>query len=127
MFNFVRNNHKLIQVMLALIAVPFAFWGIDSYVRSSDRSREIASVSGQSINQLEFGQASRRQQEQMRGMFGRKYEPDKFDTVESRQALINSLLDNRLVAVEAARGNLTLTDDELRNYILGIAVFQENG
>lgn len=127
MFEFVRNNHKLIQVLLALIAVPFAFWGVDSYVRGTDHSREIASVGGVSINQLEFGQALRRQQEQMRSMFGRNYDADRFDTAESRQALINSLIDSRLVAAEAARGNLTLTDDELRNYLLGIGAFLDNG
>jgi peptidyl-prolyl cis-trans isomerase D len=127
MFDFVRNNHKLIQVMLALIAVPFAFWGVDSYVRSTDRSREIASVGGTPINQNEFNQALRQQQDQMRSMLGPRYDAERFDTAESRQALIGALVDNRLLATEAARGKLTLPDEDLRKLILGIGAFQDNG
>ena len=48
-----------------MMMVPFAFWGIDSYVRGTDHSREVASVGGQSINQVEFNQALRDQQEQI--------------------------------------------------------------
>jgi peptidyl-prolyl cis-trans isomerase D len=127
MFEFVRSHHRLIQIVLALIAVPFAFWGVDSYVRSTDHSREIASVGGQPINQIEFNQALRDQQEQMRSMFGRAFDPDKFDTAESRQALISQLIDRRLLATETARGNLTITDEELRDTILAIAAFQDAG
>jgi peptidyl-prolyl cis-trans isomerase D len=127
MFEFVRSHHRLIQIVLALIAVPFAFWGVDSYVRSTDHSREIASVGGQPINQIEFNQALRDQQEQMRSMFGRAFDPDKFDTAESRQALIDQLIDRHLLATETARGNLTITDEELRDTILAIAAFQDAG
>jgi peptidyl-prolyl cis-trans isomerase D len=122
MFDFVRNNHKLIQVMLALIAVPFAFWGIGS-VSQGDRSGAVANVSGQAISQNEFGQALRQQQDQMRGMFGRSYDAERFDTPESRQILLNSMIDSRLIAAEAARGNLTVPDDAVREATLSIPLF----
>ena len=32
-FDWVHNNKRLMQVVLALVALPFAFWGIDSYQR----------------------------------------------------------------------------------------------
>jgi peptidyl-prolyl cis-trans isomerase D len=127
MFDFVRNNHKLIQVVLALIAVPFAFFGVEFYVRNSDRTAEAASVAGQTITQTEFSQAVRRQQDQLRGMLGRNYDPDRFDTVESRQMLINSLIDNRLIASETVRGHLTVSDDALRDLIMGIPAFVVDG
>ena len=127
MFEFVRNNNRLIQIVLAVMMVPFAFWGIDSYVRSNDSSREIANVGGQAIGTNEFNEALRNQQAQMRSMFGKSYDPERFDTPESRQQLINSLIERRLVALEAARGNLTMTDDMLRESILAIGPFQDNG
>ncbi|HCN69623.1 MAG TPA: hypothetical protein DIT03_15575, partial [Candidatus Accumulibacter sp.] len=34
-FDTVRNNKRVVQVFLALIALPFAFWGVDSYVRGA--------------------------------------------------------------------------------------------
>jgi peptidyl-prolyl cis-trans isomerase D len=127
MFEFVRTNTKLIQFILALITVPFAFWGIDSYVRGADHSRDIATVAGQPITQNEFTQALQRQQDQMRQMFGRGYDANRFDTPESRLTLVNGLVDRRLVMGEAARGNLTLTDDDLRTYLTAIPSFQDNG
>jgi peptidyl-prolyl cis-trans isomerase D len=35
MFDAVRNNKKIVQIFLALIILPFAFFGLDSYVRST--------------------------------------------------------------------------------------------
>jgi peptidyl-prolyl cis-trans isomerase D len=36
MFDIVRNNKKITQVFLAVITLPFAFWGVESYVRNVD-------------------------------------------------------------------------------------------
>ena len=36
MFNIVQNNKRLLQIILAIIVLPFAFFGIDSYFRNSD-------------------------------------------------------------------------------------------
>lgn len=127
MFEYVRNHQKLLQIVLGLVTVPFAFWGIDSYVRGSSSTQVVASVGGQKIDQNEFDQAVRSQQDRMRGMFGKAYDPDKFDTPESRQALIDSLVDRRLIVTEAARGHLTVNNAELQDTILGLAPFQEGG
>jgi peptidyl-prolyl cis-trans isomerase D len=127
MFEFVRNNHKLIQIVLALIAVPFALFGVDSYVRNIDHTGEAASVAGQTISQTEFSQAVRQQQDRLRDMLGRSYDAERFDTAESRQMLINSMIDNRLIASEAVRGHLTVSDEALRDVIVGIPAFLVDG
>jgi peptidyl-prolyl cis-trans isomerase D len=43
-FDLVHNNKRLMQVVLGLVALPFAFWGIDSYQRVLSRSGEVADV-----------------------------------------------------------------------------------
>ena len=60
-------------------------------------------------------------------MFGDRLDLDALDTPESRRALLDSMIDNRLVAAAAARARLMVSDDALRQAILGIAAFQENG
>ena len=47
MFDLVHKHKKLIQLMLAVIFLPFAFFGIDSYFRSSDGGNHVATISGQ--------------------------------------------------------------------------------
>ena len=44
MFDLVRNNKKIIQLVLAIIILPFALWGVDSYVRGGRGGNEIATV-----------------------------------------------------------------------------------
>src|SRR5476651_1798834 len=127
MFEYVRNHQKLIQIMLALIMVPFAFFGIDSYVRSGNDSRTVATVGGTKISQAEFDQARASQQQRMQQMFGKSYDPEKFDTPETREALVNSLVERNLVVAEAARGNLTVGNADLRDTMMGFPAFQEAG
>ena len=44
MFDSVRNNKKIVQIFLALITLPFAFFGVDSYVKNSGAGNDLASV-----------------------------------------------------------------------------------
>ncbi len=44
MFDSVRNNKKIVQIFLALITLPFAFFGVDSYVKNSGAGSDLASV-----------------------------------------------------------------------------------
>jgi len=36
MFDFVHENKKLVQIVLLLIVLSFAFWGINSYRQSGN-------------------------------------------------------------------------------------------
>ena len=46
MFDAVRNNKKIIQIILALIVLPFAFWGVESYVRNAGGGLLASVLSG---------------------------------------------------------------------------------
>ncbi len=35
MFDIVRNNKKVVQIVMAILLLPFAFFGVDSYIRNS--------------------------------------------------------------------------------------------
>src|SRR6266576_2673471 len=75
----------------------------------------------------EFTDELRRQQDQVRQMFGRAIDPAALDTPESRRTLLDSLIAQRLVASAALRGNLTVTDETLRDTIRSIPAFQDGG
>ena len=70
MFDAVRNNKKIVQGFLLLITLPFAFWGVDSYVKNMSGGEDLATVAGTPIQQAEFQQALREQQERLRGSGG---------------------------------------------------------
>ena len=80
MFDAVRNNKKIVQGFLLLITLPFAFWGVDSYVKNSVGGDDLATVAGTPIQQVEFQQALREQQERLRGSLGASFNPAMMET-----------------------------------------------
>jgi peptidyl-prolyl cis-trans isomerase D len=127
MFNLVRNNKRLVQVLLALITLPFAFWGIESYQRGANTAQDLAAVAGQKITLQEFAEAQRDQQERLRSVLGGNFDASLLDTPEQRAELLDGLIQQRLLAVQAARSNLVVTDEHLREIITHLPPFQENG
>jgi peptidyl-prolyl cis-trans isomerase D len=126
MFDAVRNNKKIMQIFLALITLPFAFWGVESYVRSVGGGDAAATVGGSKISPQEFQQALREQQERLRPMLGTA-NPAALDTPELRRAVINSLVNQRLLLLQASKSHLSVTDAELLAFITSVPQLQENG
>ncbi|MEF8714506.1 MAG: SurA N-terminal domain-containing protein [Accumulibacter sp.] len=126
-FDAVRNNKRVVQIFLALITLPFAFWGIDSYVRNTGAGADLASVGDTKITLPQFDQAWRAQQDRLRQVLGASFRPESMNTPEARLAVLNSLVDQRLLLLEASQGRLGASDSLLRDAIGKIPALQENG
>ncbi len=128
MFDFIYKHKRVLQLMLALVIVPpFAFFGVDSYLRGGESNTTIATVNGQAINQQEFNVALREQQEMMQQMTGGKIDPAMLDNPEIRFSVAEALANRRLLLLQAERSRVVATDAQLQ-IILGQApAFQENG
>lgn len=127
MFDAVRNNKRIVQIFLALITLPFAFFGLESYVRDAGAGADLASVGETKITLPQFDQAMRDQQERMRQNLGANFRPEMLNTPEARLAVLNSLIDQRLLLLEASKGRLHASNELLRDVIGKIVSLQENG
>jgi peptidyl-prolyl cis-trans isomerase D len=127
MFDWLHNNKRFAQIILALITLPFAFFGVDSYFRSSDATTPVATVSGQNISQLEFNLALRERQESLQSMSGGRIDAALLDNPELRFGVIEGLVTQRVLMHQAARANLTATDQQLRAMLEQAPAFQDNG
>lgn len=127
MFDFVERHKKIIQVFLFLIALTFMTWGIESYTQFRTGADTVALVDGAKIGERDFTEQLRRQQERLRAIFGRNFDPAMVDTPESRLALLEQMVSQRLVAAEAARANLLVGDQALLEAIVAIPEFQSGG
>src|SRR5437879_11154225 len=128
MFDFVTKHKRLLQFVLALMIVPpFAFWGIQWTQRETAGVGEVASVGGQKITEQEFGEALRQQQERLRGMLGRTFDPGIFDSPAIRLELLDGMISQRLMMQHAARNHLTVSDDMLVETTMAIPAFQVDG
>lgn len=127
MFDLVRNNKKIVQGFLVLITLPFAFWGVESYVRNTDVDLEVATVGRSKISLQDFQTALRDQQERMRAQFGGRLDAAMLDTPLMRRALLDNLVNQRLLAQQAESTRLSVGDEELVRFIMGVPALQESG
>ncbi len=126
MFNFVQNKKRLVQIVLALIILPFAFFGMESY-QNQDGGEALATVDGEKIGQQEFDNALRQQQDRMREMLGNNYDPAMFDQPESKRPVLENLVTQRLLMLQARAAGLAVSDSQLAQAIAGIEAFQQDG
>ena len=63
----------------------------------------------------------------MRQVLGENFRPESMNTPAARLAVLNSLIDQRLLLLEAAKGQLGASDEQLREVISKIPALQENG
>lgn len=122
-----RAQGVIAKVILGLITIPFALWGVDSYLKQGDKADIVAKVDGQSITRREFALTLKEQQARMRTELGERFDPAILDRPESRQAVLDGLVQQRLLAAEANRTGVGLPDKLLASIISGIPEFQQEG
>ena len=128
MFDFVSKHKRLLQLLLILFIVPpFAFWGIDSYQRFFSTTADVAEVNGQPISEREFGDQMKQQQDRVRALLGANFDAAAFDTPELRARVLDGMIAQRLLVQQAVRGNLAISNDQLREVIASEPAFQEGG
>ena len=128
MFDLVTKHKRLLQFVLVLVIVPpFALWGIDSYFRGRVRVGEVANVDGQKIFEQEFTQAIGQQQDRMREMLGKNYDPAMFDSPSIRAEVLEGMISQRLLIQHAVRSRLNVPDELLVETITSIPAFQVEG
>ncbi|OIR17309.1 peptidyl-prolyl cis-trans isomerase D [mine drainage metagenome] len=126
MFDFVQEKRRLVQIVLALIILPFAFWGVDSY-RKSGGASPLATVDGEKIGQQEFENALNQQQQRFREMAGANFDPSFFDKPEIKSSVLDRLVTQHLMAIEARKAGLSIADEQIGQIILSIGAFQKDG
>ena len=127
MFDLVQKHKKLIQLMLAVIFLPFAFFGIDSYFRAGDGGNHVATVGGHPVTQQEFAQALQERQNYLQRLVGSRADPAMLDSPELRFAALDGIIRQRLLINQAARGNVLVSDEQLQQVIAEQPAFQEDG
>jgi peptidyl-prolyl cis-trans isomerase D len=129
MLDYLRQGaqNKFAKIILALITVPFALWGVESYIRNGVSTDSVATVAGQKISSQEFNQAVRDNLAQLRAQYGNNFDPAFADNPEFRQMVLNGLIDQRLLLAEAQRAGISVSDKLLAERIAAIPAFQEEG
>ncbi|CAN7337147.1 SurA N-terminal domain-containing protein [Caballeronia sp. LjRoot31] len=119
MLDFFRNHQRLMMALLILIVVPgLGIVGIQGFSSFFDENANVASVNGHKITRVEYDGAMRQQVDRARQMLGAQFDPKMFETPEMRASLIDSLVQQRMLADETQRLHLTASDAAVRRALL---------
>src|SRR5574343_1690303 len=127
MFDAVRNNKRIVQVFLALIALPFAFFGVDSYVRNASSGSDVAKIGDLKITQQQFQQTLREQSDRLRTQLGAQFDPKLLENPEARKAIRDDRINQRLLLVEAGKNRMFASDNAVRQTIAAVEAFKVDG
>jgi len=93
MLDSIRNNKKILHIILLVFIVPsFAFFGISSYSDFFDKDTDLITVNGIAITSLEVDNNAKRQAERFGG------NSQIAQSLPFRQAVLDELVQQRLLA-----------------------------
>ncbi|MFT3931346.1 MAG: SurA N-terminal domain-containing protein [Spongiibacteraceae bacterium] len=114
------------KILIALIVVPFAIFGIESLVGSGGPV-EVAKVNGDKITEQELQQAINVQKQQLLAKMGENIRPEMLDEATLRGPALDSLITQRLLQKNAAEMKLSVPAQLVDQTILSIPAFQTDG
>jgi peptidyl-prolyl cis-trans isomerase D len=118
MFDSVRKHQRILLFVVILLIFPaFAFFGIQGYDRFFSAGTDVATVNGEPITRPEFDQAHREQLDRMRQMLGGAVDTQLFDTPQLRSQVLENLIVQRVMAIQARESRIAVSDERLREAI----------
>ncbi len=129
MLELIRSAAKtwIAKVILALITIPFALWGVESYIRTAPGTNIIAKVGGDKVTGQEFDNAVRTQLDQLRQRFGGQIDASIMDNPEMRKGVLDQLIDQRVLDKTTRGGTMAVSNARLRDLIVNNPNFMDSG
>jgi peptidyl-prolyl cis-trans isomerase D len=113
MFDFVRNNTKIMMGILFLLIIPsFVLFGLEGYSRFNDKGAVVAKVNGNKINQTDWDAAHKREVDRIRASMP-NIDAKLFDTAEAKYATLERLVRDQVITAAAQKLQLVASDTRL--------------
>ena len=130
MLDRMRRHRGWLKWSLALVVLAFIFLYIPSFLKGSSGAAgtgAVASVDGNDITVDEFRRAYQRQMQQYRQAYGSNMDERLLKQLGIDQRIVQQLIEEEASLAEAKRLGLGASDAEVRERLLAIPAFQENG
>ena len=113
-------------LILGLLIITFAFFGLNSYFRSSAENY-AAKVNGTEISRAELQRGYEQAQARMRQLMGKRYDPALIDDSLIRKTTLNRLINEELIVQAAHSAGLAASESALAAQISSVDQFKDNG
>jgi peptidyl-prolyl cis-trans isomerase D len=141
-----KTSGWIATVILGLLVVPFAFFGIDQYLfqRNETYAAKIEAPpkwwqeapafwpvtmlwQREEIDTEAFRTAFEQARQQQRQQQGEQFDARAFESVDNKRRILDELIDQRVLKMAAGRAGIAVGDAQVRNTIQGIPAFQIDG
>jgi len=122
----IRNSKWLGWVIVSVIAVPFALWGIGSYLGVNE-DPYVAKVNGVEISAREYERAYYQQRNAMAQQFGGRLPAALAEAGFVKSQTVDSLVTRQLLLQKISGSGYRVADSSLRDSILDNPQFQIDG
>ena len=130
MLDRMRRHRNWLKWSLALVVLAFILLYIPQFLPSTTSAGlagSVASVDGNDITVDEFRRAYQRQMQQYRQAYGANMDERLLKQLGIDQRIVQQLIEEEASLAEAKRLGLGASDAEVRERLLAIPAFQENG
>jgi peptidyl-prolyl cis-trans isomerase D len=131
MLDRMRRHKGWLKWSLALVILTFAFFFVPNNGATTaggiSPEQVLADVNGEAITVAQFQRRYGAQLQAYRNAYGGQISEQMLRQLGIDQQILQSLVDEQAVAVEARRQNLRVTDVEVRQRILSLPGLMENG
>lgn len=129
MLEAIRKHAKgwLAKVILALIAITFALFGVDSYMKGDHSGGVVAEVGALGISREELAREIQAQRDRMREALGPAFDPAVSETADFRKQVLDSLIERKALLQEAQKLTFLAPDAYLASVLGQIPAFQQDG
>jgi len=128
MLEFIRLRARgwFAWVIVGMIIIPFALWGINSYISGGGGDTSVARVGGAEISQGQLQNAYQQQRQRLQEMFGGTL-PAMFSDEMIRGQVLEQLIEQEMLVQVARDNGMRIGDSILAQTITGIDAFHEEG
>ena len=125
----IRDNSKGIvaKIIVGLIAVTFALFGVESLVSLTGGSNAPATVNGVEISERDLLQGADLQRRQLLNQMGDNADPTLLDDNLIRKATLDNLIQQEVLVQSAENQSMTISDQQLDQMIVNTQDFQLDG
>jgi peptidyl-prolyl cis-trans isomerase D len=131
MLDRMRRHKSWLKWSLGLVCLAFIIFYIPDFLRTSGADaasgETIAKVEGQEITANEFRRTYQAQLQAYRSAYGGQMNEQLLKQLGVEQQILQQMVDERAALAEARRVGISVSDAEVRQRILSIPAFQENG
>jgi len=113
------------RILLALIIVSFALFGVDAYFKGSGGGQWVAEVNKQKIGSLEFDELLKQEQARLRGLG--ETDPVKLEGPELKRRVLDDMIRERVLFQAAIARGYDVAEEALLPAVVNNPNFQVDG